>query len=490
MAVLVVLSWAVASRVAYPYDLEWMEGGMADHAARVLAGEPLYVEPSVTFTPFIYTPLVHWLGAAAMLAAGPGIPALRAVSVVCTALLVLLIVRFVRRETASLDAGLVAAALFAATWEMTGAWLDLARVDAPFLLLLAAMMQALRSSRGALGDAAASVLATLAFLAKQSALPVAVALAAWTVLARRGAGRFAFPGGLVAGIAGTTLAGDLLTGGWYSYYVFELPAGHEAVTERIVTFWTADMLPFFPAVLAAAFVPVLLLREGDRRSAGFFAALLAGAAAVSWAGRVHIGGWLNAGLPLTFAAALTVGSGLPLFARALSRARGDRHADGRVPLLRPLIALAIVLQLALLADDPRDRIPTAADRQAGDTLVRRLAAVEGGVFVPFHGNLARLAGHAPSAHGMALEDVFRGPDEARRTRLRRELSEALHDGRFEVVVLDRDRWGMEAELPHLYETGAPPVDREEAFVTVTGLETSPQAWYVLRAPAGRALSGR
>ena len=51
----------VVPRIPYPYDLEWMEGGMLLHAARIAEGQPLYVTPSIDFIPFIYTPLYPWI---------------------------------------------------------------------------------------------------------------------------------------------------------------------------------------------------------------------------------------------------------------------------------------------------------------------------------------------------------------------------------------------------------------------------------------------
>jgi hypothetical protein len=48
-------------RLQYPYELEWMEGGMVDHALRVLSGQKLYVRPSLEFVPFIYPPLFTYL---------------------------------------------------------------------------------------------------------------------------------------------------------------------------------------------------------------------------------------------------------------------------------------------------------------------------------------------------------------------------------------------------------------------------------------------
>ena len=45
------------SRIGYPYELEWMEGGSLQNVQRVVGGESIYVEPSIDFVPFLYTPL-------------------------------------------------------------------------------------------------------------------------------------------------------------------------------------------------------------------------------------------------------------------------------------------------------------------------------------------------------------------------------------------------------------------------------------------------
>ena len=51
------LANAIAHRVAYPYDLEWMEGGMLHHALRIQQGQGIYNPPSIDFIPYLYTPL-------------------------------------------------------------------------------------------------------------------------------------------------------------------------------------------------------------------------------------------------------------------------------------------------------------------------------------------------------------------------------------------------------------------------------------------------
>ena len=51
------------TRMGYPFELEWMEGGVVDHVRRILDGHPLYVEPTLGFTPFIYPPLYFYAAA-------------------------------------------------------------------------------------------------------------------------------------------------------------------------------------------------------------------------------------------------------------------------------------------------------------------------------------------------------------------------------------------------------------------------------------------
>ena len=54
---LVLLATAIGGRIAYPYDLEWMEGGMLHHALRIQTGHGIYNAPSIDFIPYLYTPL-------------------------------------------------------------------------------------------------------------------------------------------------------------------------------------------------------------------------------------------------------------------------------------------------------------------------------------------------------------------------------------------------------------------------------------------------
>ena len=47
-------------RIRYPFELEWIEGALVDHVNWLLTGHKLYVQPSLDFVPYFYTPLYFY----------------------------------------------------------------------------------------------------------------------------------------------------------------------------------------------------------------------------------------------------------------------------------------------------------------------------------------------------------------------------------------------------------------------------------------------
>jgi len=123
-------------RVGFGFELEWMEGGMVSHGARLLSGEGIYGPPSADFVPFFYTP-----GYPALLA-GLGVlfgeltlPMARMVSLCATFGTFALLYRIGRRE-AGWRYGLLAVGIYAALFRTNGAFYDLARPDALFIFIV------------------------------------------------------------------------------------------------------------------------------------------------------------------------------------------------------------------------------------------------------------------------------------------------------------------------------------------------------------------
>ncbi|MEQ1572124.1 MAG: hypothetical protein ABMA64_41230, partial [Myxococcota bacterium] len=83
-ALMVQVGRGMVGRWSYPFDLEWMEGGMLAHAWRVSHGLALYPSPGPEWIPFVYPPGYPALLAALSVVAPLDYPLGRAVSIAAT----------------------------------------------------------------------------------------------------------------------------------------------------------------------------------------------------------------------------------------------------------------------------------------------------------------------------------------------------------------------------------------------------------------------
>ena len=254
VAYLVIYLWMVYYRIRYPFDLEWIEGGMVNQVQRLLHGQSMYVAPAINFVPFLYPPVYFYFSALASLIFGIGLFPLRLVSFLASLVSFTTIFLIVRAETKNWWARILSTGLFAATFRVTGAWLDIARVDSLFLALWLLFIYFVRG-RKSLGYAVlAGLLAALAYLTKQTALIACVPILVYLFWCNW---KFALTclgvAALTIGI--TTLVMNHASAGWYSYYVFGLLSQQtEWLPQEFLTFWKDDLLVHLPlAILFATF---------------------------------------------------------------------------------------------------------------------------------------------------------------------------------------------------------------------------------------------
>lgn len=176
---LALLAYTTLSRVGFPYELEWLEGWTVQSVRRVLAGQSLFVKPSVEWVPYTYTPLYTYTAAALARVIGPGFLAPRLVSLAATAGCLAFTCALVRRETRSVWCGLAAAAFLAGTYPLSGAWFDIGRVDNLFLFFLLAGLFVARSGSSVAHLAGGGALMALAYFSKQTALLPLAAVAVY-----------------------------------------------------------------------------------------------------------------------------------------------------------------------------------------------------------------------------------------------------------------------------------------------------------------------
>jgi 4-amino-4-deoxy-L-arabinose transferase-like glycosyltransferase len=419
--------YAVAGRLTYPFELEWMEGEMAVHVMRLLRGEPLYGEPTIAFVPFGYPPLYYYVALLLAWLAGPGLLPLRLVSIAATVVTMLTIGAIVRRESGWV-AAIASSAAFAGAYAASDAWFDLGRVDALYVAFLALSYRAAVRAAAPSGWIGAGALAALAFLTKQPALIAFAPFVAYLIFTDRRAALW-WVGSFVLLAGSVTAALWILSDGWYWYYVFDLPRLRLAVSPRsgrLLSFWKSDLLPFAIALTAGTIVAI-------SQRAWRHLALASGLVLSAWMSRLEGGAWNNTVIPAYLAAAVMTGL---LLRRGVSR-----------PLLGHALA---VVQLLVLAYDPRPFMPTARHQIDGELLLQSLQALPKPVLILDHGYWATRAGLEEHAHGWAVTDVVWADTSSVGSALQAEVRQAIATRRFGAIVLDDEQSWFFADIERHY----------------------------------------
>jgi hypothetical protein len=490
---LALLATAIAGRLTYPYDLEWMEGGLLHHAQRLQHGHGIYQAPSVDFIPYLYTPLYPAILAVLGKVFGLGytlgrtlsVLSLLAIAPIAAASLAAPRHRHVSRGPAW--AGVVLAlGLFAAAYPYVEGWYDLVRADTLFLLLVTAGIAGAATWNNDAKIAVAAVLLVLAFFAKQTGI-VYVAFGAVIVAIRspRRAATYLIVA-TVLGI-GICVAANLATGGWFWIYAQKIHRLHDFSKHR---FWQSFgfILWHFRAltiVVGVTFVTVVVTwaktggRELPRQAKPFL--LWASAFAVSTI--VGALGWgtefarFNAYIPAFLHGALAAGAAIPALAACAGILCGARRHNALVTHgTAGVAALALAITCWSARWDVKQFVPTDADRAAGDKLIARLRAIDGDVWVPHHPWYAELAGKKAYVHRMGVTDVTR-----RQTRIIAGLDEALRDHKFAAIVLETSDLNELGRIVPYYRAALklPPDERPRVF---TGAGASYDPWGCCQTP--------
>ncbi len=497
---LYLLSTAITGRLAYPYDLEWMEGGMLHHALRIHDGRGIYVAPSVDFIPFLYTPLYPSLLAlfsgvfGISYTVGRVFSLLALVGIAASSFFHLGSRRHDHARSGPAIAGaMFGLGLFAAAYPYMEGWYDLVRADTFFLYIVTAAIAGLprwsklgTGIRGHARVAAAAAMLALAFFTKQTGI-IYVALGGLIVLViawRRVFTYIAVAGAI--GLGGTALL-QKTTDGWFWIYIRKIHANHDFNMDR---FWKSFeyILWHFPAmsiVVAVTIVVLIVTRIAKGKLPRGTHPFLLWTPVFAVSTLVGAVGWgtefahFNAYMPAFLHGGLAAGAALPALFAIARVWWGPRP---RTDLVATIVALAAAIPLAITCYtngwNPQKFIPTAKDRAAGDKLIARIHSIEGDVWMPSHPWYVHLAGKPPYVHRMGIKDVT-----ARKPRPVRELDEALAQQWFAAIVLD-DR-DVQLELPQLAAHYRPAIKlpSDERPRLYTGAKIVPDSIWVPALPA-------
>lgn len=471
-ASLFIYGYVAISRMAYPFELEWIEGAMVEQVRRILAGQPLYVRPSLDFIPYAYPPVYSYLAAFVSRIMGSGLLPLRLVSFAASLGCFSIIYRLVQHDTRNRTAALLASGLFAATFHLSGNWFDLARVDSLYLMLMLLAMYVVKCHPSSLSWIVAGICISLSILTKQTALIAGVCLGMYGLATdfRRALG---FWGTLVLLVGGSTWLFDTMSDGWYSYYIFTLLPSHAIMKKMVLSFWTHDLL--LPLGIACCLVigSVLNTPIVSKKSIGFYPLMTAGIIGSGWLPRLKSGGYENNLMPAHAIIAILFGMAF----HALWRYFQSIESDEKKRAAQVTLYLACLVQFAVVSYNPFSQIPTRQDREAGQAFVSRLAQFHGDILMPCHGYLATLAGLRSFAHEMAIHDNLTGGREDVRRALTQEIRQAIAARKFQAIILDHEWWFSE-DVKTYYQQQGQVFEQHEVFFPVTGFRTRPEAIYL------------
>jgi hypothetical protein len=410
---MVTLFWVWSQRIGYPYDLEWMEGATLISALRVTQGLPLYGVPDATYIPFIYPPLYAYVVAGLSTVLPTVLPfgyaLARGVSIVGTLSAAAALIFGAREAGARWSVALGCAAIFLGTWEETGTFFDLVRIDGLSIGLIgwALVLAAGRTPARAIAGGA---LLAVAFMCKHHAaifgFPILAAL--WYRDGRAQALRFALAALIpaVVFLVGMQIATD----GRFWLWLVQVPSNHGLVAKRfwpwvsVTSLWplkytpsgaTLEVIGATPIVWGMAgvgLVSALRNREALKASPRFayWIGIAGTGLFVVSLMRGHVGGYVNVLMPMMWVQAL--------WPALLTR----RAGEGVVGLgLQALVAVQIVTGHGKYTYE----VPTPADRAQGDALIAELRDLPGPLLIPEAPYYAVLAGHDPSFSLITLWDI-------------------------------------------------------------------------------------
>lgn len=454
------------NRIAYPYELEWMEGATVDTFARVLRGDLLYTAPSIDYVPPIYGPAYFYLGAAFPLLFGPTLFAVRFLSFIASLGIFILLLVWTRREGGSISAAAFACGLFAACFEVLGGWFDLARVDTTYLFCLLFGGYLLRFAASSRMLILSAVVLSIATLIKVNAGLVIIFLIPPVLLIHRKQA-FAWLSTLAIIGGGVTALFTFISGEWFLYFV--LARSQDAILLPSIWFelWTSDIASIWLPLLLAVIYIIRLARMKQLDAFRFYTYYALGMILASFLSRIHHGSWVNVNFSAYAVLILLAGLSLGHLVKAASR-----------PIWSVGVAALIVLQFWGLVYDSRNHLPDEEDLAAGQMFINLLSEADGEVLLFAHGYYPRLA-NVPSPESGWFMNMIHGERTGAKEQFDASVADAIQARRFAAIITDNAIYLHE----NYFELLAESYDDHEiptqgtAFFPVTGQATRPLHWW-------------
>jgi len=390
-------------QLAAPAELDYIEGVMMDHVARLARGESIYVAPSLSFVALAYMPGIAWASSWLAMLFGPALWEPRLVSLLATLGLAAILWTIVRRETNSPTYGLAAAGLYLMGFGTAGGGhYIVSRPDSLMLCLAFGGLAVLRFKEGALGAIWAGLLLTLAFFTKQHAVWFGVAALIHLILNDRPRW-WIFALVWVVGCAGGFLLASRLIGPWFSYYVWDVPAHWSELSPlRIQRYFGPGLFGMLGPLSVTSLLSIGHPIRPWRGPSGLWAWAALGAVGTGLLATLDPSAWHHVFIPSMVALSVLGPISCDRLAKwfAAHEARVLRRAESVMFLVLSFQFIPLIYGLHL-------ELPHRGAAQARDEFLTRLRALPGDVMVVDHGFYGSRAGRPATLQIIAIGDLER-----------------------------------------------------------------------------------
>ena len=476
LALFTVIYFVVAlPRVAYPFDIDFLEDDVLIEAWRFAQGLPVFAPPNADFVPHVYTPLYMLLAAPMLKLGGLSFLSMRLLSLAATIATGLLLFSAGYQISQQHANALIGPGLFFAGYALTGAQYELARVDSLHLTLaVAGTLIGITRAESRRAVCLAALLLALACFAKQSGIVFALGMAAYLFAVQR---QRAVEFSVVCAMATVAPLSvmDRLTNGWSSFYLLQVPGSDPPLASRIISYLQHDLLQALaPLCLLALAAIVLHLRARPLSSAsGWLWFILLAIADSGWM-RARLGGNINTLMPAYTFLCLAP-------AIVLSKLGTSSHINKTTrAVMQSLVYLLVIAQCVLCRYNPLTRIPDVAMQQSGQRLIERIRQMPGPVLVLEHPYYALLAHKSP---GVSLTALWHARERGALP-LPTDLAQRITQQYYAGIIADEGTYSeVEAELDALigasYTLGVE-LSAQDAPPTLSGLVVRPAHLFVPR----------
>jgi hypothetical protein len=430
---IIMFLYVVINRMFFPYDLEWIEGGVADHIYIVLHNLPLYGEPSLDHTAFVYPPIYYYITSLVASVIGMSFIPLRLVSVLSTILSMIIIGRFVFLETNKCFGVVISIGIYAASYSMANYWYDVGRVDSLMLSFLLIAMYLIKFHKSYKGIVMAGIFFAFAFLTKQEILFAFISMFAYVLI-------FSWRKAIVLLSVSTLIIVfsvillDYLYNGWFSYYAFSLSVNVVRDTiniSKLMEFIKLDMLSNCGFAFIIIGMAALILKPNDKRRVFFYVFFVIGMIVGVIPNRIINGGALNSSAPAF--AAVSVLTGIAVI-KVINYLKIHMKQSG---LISSSIYSLIIALLLCAVYDLREAMPIVNGDDNRTRIVSLMRSTDGEVFSPSYGYLPTMAGKTMSASLSSFYDIITSADSYQKQKITDKFLYRLKTHYYSMIILDQ-----------------------------------------------------